>query len=44
MVTGIAIRAESVEIAGVAGTGMTLNGTIPGPLVELYEGTRPCCA
>ena len=34
----IAIRAESVEIAGGVGAGITLNGTIPGPLVELYEG------
>ena len=37
-VMDIAIRAESVEIAGGTGAGMTLNGTIPGPLVELYEG------
>ncbi len=34
----IAIRGETVDIAGGVGSGMTLNGTIPGPLVELYEG------
>ncbi len=34
----IAIRGESVDIAGGMGSGITLNGTIPGPLVELYEG------
>ena len=34
----LAIRAEAVDIAGGVGSGMTLNGTIPGPLVELYEG------
>ena len=34
----LAIRADSVEIAGGVGSGLTLNETIPGPLVELYEG------
>lgn len=32
------IRAERLEIAGGTGSGMTINGTIPGPLIELYEG------
>jgi len=34
----LAIRADSVDIAGGVGSGITLNETIPGPLVELYEG------
>lgn len=33
----IAIRSADVPIAGGTGRGMTLNGTIPGPVVELYE-------
>lgn len=32
------IRAERLAIAGGTGNGMTINGTIPGPLIELYEG------
>jgi CopA family copper-resistance protein len=34
----LAIRPERVEIARGQGAGLTLNGTIPGPLIELYEG------
>ncbi len=34
----IAIRQQQLDIAGGTGTGMTLNNTIPGPIVELYEG------
>ncbi|RIL07253.1 MAG: copper resistance protein CopA [Proteobacteria bacterium] len=34
----LAIRAERLAIAGGTGNGMTINGTIPGPLIELYEG------
>lgn len=34
----IAIREERIPIAGGAARAMTLNGTVPGPLVELYEG------
>ncbi len=34
----IAIRAQALDIAGGVGSAITLNDTIPGPLVELYEG------
>lgn len=34
----IAIRRQLLRIAGGVGSGITLNDTIPGPLVELYEG------
>ena len=34
----IAIREQSLAIAEGRARGLTLNGTIPGPVVELYEG------
>jgi len=34
----LAIRQQEMGIAGGTGTGMTVNNTIPGPIVELYEG------
>ena len=32
------LRPERIEIAGDIGSVMTINGSVPGPLVELYEG------
>jgi CopA family copper-resistance protein len=34
----LAIRGERLEIAGGVGSGITINDTIPGPLIELHEG------
>ncbi len=34
----IAIRPDRIPIAGGIGSAITLNDTIPGPIVELYEG------
>ena len=34
----LAIRPERIAIAGGTGSAMTINGSVPGPLVELYEG------
>ncbi len=34
----IAIREQSLEIAGGIGKAITLNNSVPGPIVELYEG------
>jgi len=34
----LTIRPERTSIAGGTGSAMTINGTIPGPLIELYEG------
>ncbi|MEQ8483974.1 MAG: copper resistance system multicopper oxidase [Pseudomonadales bacterium] len=36
----IAIRRESIDIAGGYASATTINHTIPGPLVELWEGQR----
>ncbi|MAT65602.1 MAG: copper resistance protein CopA, partial [Gammaproteobacteria bacterium] len=36
----IAIRRESIDIAGGHASATTINHTIPGPLVELWEGQR----
>ncbi|MFW6093654.1 MAG: copper resistance system multicopper oxidase [Pseudomonadota bacterium] len=34
----LAIRRQSIEIAGGRGSATTLNGSVPGPLVELWQG------
>ncbi len=34
----IAIERKKLDIAGRQAMGLTLNNTIPGPVVELYEG------
>jgi len=34
----LAIRAHQMDIAGGSGHGMSINNTIPGPLLEWYEG------
>jgi FtsP/CotA-like multicopper oxidase with cupredoxin domain len=34
----LAIREHTIDIAGGQGHGMSINGTIPGPLLEWYEG------
>ena len=34
----LAIRPERLGIAGGMGSGLTIDGSIPGPLIELYEG------
>lgn len=39
-VMDIAIKRQTVDIAGARATGLTLNDSIPGPVVELYEGTN----
>lgn len=37
-VFNLAIREQSFDIAGGVGTAMTMNDTVPGPLLEWYEG------
>ncbi len=38
LVFDLAIREHQLEIAGGMGNGMSINNTIPGPLLEWYEG------
>ena len=38
MVFDLAIREHEIDIAGGRGHGMTINNSIPGPLLEWYEG------
>jgi len=38
LVFELAIREHTIDIAGGQGNGMSINGTIPGPLLEWYEG------
>ena len=37
-VMDLAIRRQTLDIAGAKASGLTINGSIPGPVVELYEG------
>ena len=39
-VMDLAIRHQTLDIAGASAGGLTINGTIPGPVVELYEGRK----
>ncbi len=34
----LAVRAEAISIAGGTGSAVTINGSVPGPLIELREG------
>ncbi len=38
LVFDLAIREHTIDIAGGAATGTTINNTVPGPLLEWYEG------